>query len=110
MSNFVDALSICTKHNNLTGNSLGRLRQAAMDVVLRSGVTGVVNLSRSQTFKRALKERSSLIVPSLLVGTMNAVTSATPKSDINDPKTIGCKRELSDITKESFEDLDKEDI
>lgn len=100
-ANVVEALSICTSQKNNTGNDLARLRKAAMDVVLRSGSRGVVELGRTPAFRRALEERRSFIVPTLLQGTMEAVTAHD--------KTRGVKRDRTDINYPSFEELDRED-
>jgi hypothetical protein len=96
-SNVVEALSRCTLQEKLTGNPLSRLRKAAMDVVLRNGQRGVVDICRTPTFRRALEEKSAVIVPSLLVGIIEALNPG--KSP-----TAGCKRELSHATQASFEE------
>ena len=100
-SNVVEALSLCTAQKAISGNDLARLRKAAMDIVLRSGSRGVVELGRTPAFRRALEERRSVIVPTLLQGTMEAVTSYD--------KSRGVKRDSSDITYPSFDELDRED-
>jgi hypothetical protein len=96
-SNVVEALSRCTIQEKLTGNPLSRLRKAAMDVVLRNGQRGVVDICRTPTFRRALEEKSAAIVPSLLVGIMEALNPG------KNP-TAGCKRELSQETQTTFEE------
>ena len=98
-SNVVEALGRCTAQEKLTGNPLPRLRKAAMDIVLRSGQRGVMDICRTPTFRRALEEKSATIVPSLLVGTMEAVSPEKSKKP-----TSGCKRELSQETYTLFEE------
>lgn len=98
-SNVVEALSRCTTQEKLTGNPLPRLRKAAMDVLLRNGQRGVVDICRTPTFRRALEEKSATIVPSLLVGTMEALNPEKGKNP-----TAGCKRELSQETQTTFEE------
>jgi hypothetical protein len=100
-SNVVEALSICTTQKDVSGNDLPRLRKAAMDIVLRSGARGVVELGRTPAFKKALEERRDVIVPTLLHGTMEAVTTFE--------KSRGIKRDRSDITFPPFDDVDRED-
>mmetsp|Transcript_8996 Transcript_8996/g.14441 ORF Transcript_8996/g.14441 Transcript_8996/m.14441 type:complete len:636 (+) Transcript_8996:181-2088(+) len=100
-SNVVEALSICTAQKRISGNDLPRLRKAAMDIVLRSGARGVVELGRTPGFKKALEERRDVIVPTLLHGTMEAVTTYE--------KSRGIKRDRSDICCQQFDDVDRED-
>lgn len=73
--NVVEALSMCTRQEEQTGNQLKRLRKAAMAHVLKR--RGVDHLCRTQTFKRAISEpaRSAAFVPSVLTGTMEAMVS-----------------------------------
>jgi hypothetical protein len=100
-SNIVEALSMCTTQNGLSSNCLPRLRKAAMDIVFRSGSRGVTELGRTPAFRRALEERSALIVPTLLQGTMEAVTSQD--------KLRGVKRDADTMNLSSFDELDRED-
>mmetsp|Transcript_3354 Transcript_3354/g.4841 ORF Transcript_3354/g.4841 Transcript_3354/m.4841 type:complete len:554 (-) Transcript_3354:196-1857(-) len=118
-SNFVEALSACSVQQSRTGNSLPRLRQAAMDILLRSGKRGVDTLCSRPTFQRALEERSFAVVPSLLNGTMELVTAETSKSsnshhhghhhNHSNSASKTTKRELSAETQSYFEKFDKDD-
>eukprot|EP00548_Thalassiothrix_antarctica_P005038 CAMPEP_0194132802 /NCGR_PEP_ID=MMETSP0152-20130528/3185_1 /TAXON_ID=1049557 /ORGANISM="Thalassiothrix antarctica, Strain L6-D1" /LENGTH=578 /DNA_ID=CAMNT_0038827973 /DNA_START=178 /DNA_END=1911 /DNA_ORIENTATION=- len=102
-SNVVEALSICTKQEQLSGNPLKRLRTAAMKYVLKR--KGIDTLLRTQSFSRALKEplRSAVLVPSLFQG----LGEATGKElrDINNGKL----RALAIKTQEKFKEIDHED-
>lgn len=99
--NVTDALAQCTLQKGTTGNDLPRLREAAVAVVLRSGPIGVMELGRSLTFRHALQERRALLVPSIIQGVMEAVTSHEA--------TRGVKRDHNDFEFHSFEDLDAQD-
>jgi hypothetical protein len=87
-SNVVEALSMCTRQEELTGNGLARLRKVAMGYVLRR--RGVEMFSRTQAFARAMsdKERSAVLVPSLLVGTMEAMVAHKKKHEPSTTKEI----------------------
>jgi hypothetical protein len=87
-SNVVEALSMCTRQEELTGNGLARLRKVAMSYVLRR--RGVEMFSRTQAFARAMtdKERSAVLVPSLLVGTMEAMAAHKNKTEPSTSKEI----------------------
>ena len=97
--NIVEALTMSTRQKIISGNDLPRLRKAAMEILLRRGRRGVSEIGRTSCFKKALDEDRSIIVPSLLQGTMEAVSKFE--------KTKGAKRDLSEV---SFKDLDREDI
>jgi hypothetical protein len=103
-SNVVDALAMCQTQKELTGNSLPRLRKAAMDIVLRSGPRGVFVLP---TFRRALEERGKNLIPTLLAGTMEAVDNAETKNKKG--AGGGDKRDWQEIALEYFEFVDRED-
>lgn len=100
-SNVVEALTISTLQKNISGNDLSRLRRAAMDVILRRGQRGVSDFCRSSFFKKAMEVERSIIVPTLLQGTMEVVTHWE--------KTKGVKRGSSEIYNTDFKDLDKDD-
>jgi len=104
-SNVVEALSRCTAQEKLTGNPLPILRNAAMSVLFENGTPGVEAMCRTPTFQRALKEKTVSIVPSLLVGTMEAVTPEKKNKNL----TAGCKRELSQESTALFDECDKDD-
>jgi hypothetical protein len=81
-SNIVQALSMCTKQEQLTGNPLRRLRKAAMALVLNR--FELDQLTRTQDFNKAMMEPelSAILIPSLLVGTMEAVVEQEQKSSL----------------------------
>uniref|UniRef100_A0A7S4ADE7 BTB domain-containing protein n=1 Tax=Pseudo-nitzschia australis TaxID=44445 RepID=A0A7S4ADE7_9STRA len=94
----VEALTMSTLQKNISGNDLPRLRRAAMDIIFRRGRRGVSEIGKSTFFIKALEEKKSIIVPTLLKGTMEVVTHWE--------KTTGVKRASSDL---NFKKLDKED-
>jgi len=101
-SNVVEALTMSTRQKIISGNDLSRLRKAAMDVIFKRGRRGVSEIGRSSCFKKALEEERSIIVPTLLKGTMEAVAHWE--------KAKGSKRDLSEISRRScFKDIDSED-
>ncbi len=100
-SNFMEALSMCANQRDRSGNCLPRLRKAAMDIILANGPTGVAELCRSTSFRAALEEQRSVLVPTLLQGTMEAVLSFD--------KSRGTKRDGTELRYTSFEELDKVD-
>jgi len=72
----MDALQECESQRCLTGNELPRLRKAAMDIVLQccaagGGAAALVN--------SGLEDRGRLVVPTLFMGTMEAVKEAEEK-------------------------------
>ena len=92
---------MCTNQKAISGNDLPLLRKAAMDVILRNGVRGVVELNRNSSFRRALDERRAVIVPTLLQGTTEAVDLYT--------KRRGLKRERPSVAHLVFDEADTED-
>lgn len=104
-SNIVEALSMCTRQDQLTGNPLKRLRTAAMTIVLRK--RDLDHLTRTHSFKRALlePERCAVLVPSLLIGTMEAIIAREKQ-----PETAAQGELINRITQDRMEELDREDI
>lgn len=92
----VEALNLCTLQEKLTGNPLTKLRKAAMSMMLQRGQRGVTDMYRTPTFRRALDEKSDLLVPSLLHGT---------REHIEDEK----KLDFTELTELKFLELDRED-
>jgi hypothetical protein len=92
-SNVVEALTMCTKQKDATGNSLSRLREVAISVVLKGGPRGIYDMD---VFKLAMEERRTSIVPTLLTGAMDALSKYNEKR--GEEKTTGAKREFSLIT------------
>ena len=85
-----------------SGNDLPRLRKAAMEIILRRGQRGVSEIGRSAPFKKALQEERSIIVPTLLLGTMETVTHWE--------KAKGAKKVTFDTSYSSFEAVDRADV
>lgn len=100
-SNVVDALSLCATQRRTSGNDLPLLRKAAMSLIFRSGSRGVSEIARSQSFNRGLASHRSVIIPMLLQGTLEAITTHEKNGSI--------KRDKNDISQLSFEVLDSED-
>ncbi len=96
--NIVEALTMSSRQKIISGNDLPRLRKAAMEVLLRRGSRGVSEIGRTSLFKKALDEDRSIIIPSLLQGTMEAVTH-WEKSKSNKHDLVGI----------SFAHIDRED-
>lgn len=129
-STVLEALAACTAQQKRTGNKLPRLRRAAMAHVFGRGRRGVAELTRAPTFKRGLEERRDLVVPSLLIGTMEIVPdgASSPGSSAllrGGPLAIGSgisranggggglsgrKRDMGEMTRQFFETLDQEDL
>jgi len=85
--NVVEALTMCTYQEKSTGNSLPRLRKAAMDRVLRHGSLGVGEVSAPLT--RVLKEQSAHLLPTLLRGMSEALTKENlSKADKLERRTL----------------------
>jgi hypothetical protein len=68
----VDALEVCEKQNQLTGNMLPRLRKATMEVVLMSCRFGDDNYTTNM-IKNGLAKKSAMLIPTLITGTMEAI-------------------------------------
>merc|ERR1711935_517107 len=100
-TNVVRALSLCASQKSKTGNDLPRLRKAAMDIVLRRGSRGVLELGRMPTFRKALEEPRAVIIPTLLQGTTEAVTRYG--------KQLESKRAKANLPIHSFDELDRND-
>lgn len=101
-SNITEALSACTQQTKLTGNPLTRLREVAIGVILRVGPRGVYDTA---AFRRALEERSTSIIPTLLSGTMEAVEKEKKQHEVESSRMsmrakilAGRKRNLTAIT------------
>jgi hypothetical protein len=71
-SNIVDALATCEQQRQLTGNALPRLRKATMDIVLVLFQLGNDN-ETTACLRKALSDKTALLVPTLITGTMEAV-------------------------------------
>ncbi len=100
-SNVVEALSLCATQKRASGNDLALLRKAAMAVIFRNGSRGVSELGRSQSFKRGLSARRSVIIPTLFQGTLEAIASHEKNGMI--------KQDSHELAQLSFDVLDSED-
>lgn len=112
-SNVTEALTMCTQQNRLTGNPLVRLREVAIGVVLRVGPRGIYD---TPAFRRALEERSTSIIPTLMSGTMEAVEKDKKQHEQDASRmTLRAKllatrqRNFSAITESHFNELDREE-
>jgi hypothetical protein len=70
-NNVIDVLSACHSQQLKTGNRLPILRKAAMlDCIYTNGSIGIDRLMDRPNFKASLEEKSTLVIPSLLEGTV----------------------------------------
>ena len=100
-SNIIEALSLCATHKAETGNDLPRLRKAAMACIFSTGVRGIAELERSQSFKRGLASLRAHAIPTLFQGMLEEVT-AHEKVDAK-------LKDRYDVKQLTFADLDTED-
>jgi hypothetical protein len=78
----LEALALCEQQYRLSGNHLTHLRKSVMLYhVLGCGKKGVEKLSNMSSFKRTLREKSDDVVPSLMMGVMEAVKSVRGEKD-----------------------------
>jgi hypothetical protein len=78
----LEALALCEQQYRLTGNRLTHLRKSVMLYhVFGYGKKGVEKLSNMSSFKRTLKEKNNDVVPSLMMGIMEAVKSVRGEKD-----------------------------
>jgi len=78
----LEALALCEQQSRLSGNRLAHLRKSVMLYhVLGCGKKGVEKLSNMSSFKRTLREKSDDVVPSLMMGVMEAVKSVRGEKD-----------------------------
>lgn len=74
LKNVIDVLSACQLQQQKTGNRLPLLRKAAMlDCVYAHGCMGIDRLYEKPSFKANLEEKRTLVVPSLLEGTVEVL-------------------------------------
>ena len=100
-SNIVEALSLCASHKAETGNDLPRLRKAAMACIFATGIRGIAELERSQSFRRGLASLRAYAVPTLFQGMLEEVTAHE--------KVDSKLKDRYDIKQLTFDDLDTED-
>lgn len=112
----LDALAASSIQYQRTGNRLPILRDAAVrNIILGRGTRGVSDLSTTPSFSRTLKEKSHLVVPSLLVGTIEVVKVFGDKSSLaensgSENEGKGRKRPVSEKAKILFDEVDHNDI
>lgn len=97
-STAIEALSMCTRQREATGNPLPRLREVAMFIVLR-GIRQNTGIQDTPMFRRAVELRKTSIVPTLFSGLENACKSDKKKDD---DKGAGEKRKFSAFTENFF--------
>jgi len=110
----LEVLSLCTLQEKRTGNRLPILRRATMmDHVLGNGPKGVSDLYRMPTFQRTLEERKALVVPSLLMGTLEVLPKNISTSGagglLMGGGSHGRGRGVVPFPRFSFDDIDQED-
>lgn len=107
-SNAVDALVLCEEQRQLSGNALSRLRKATMELVLISYQLGNDNLA---SLKDALKTKSSLLIPPLITGTMEAVEAGEKRMRHLNVSSMHFteKRDWQTIIRPYFEKIDSLD-
>jgi hypothetical protein len=104
--NAVEALAACEEQRQLHGNPLPRLRKAAVDLVLRSARHRDVSF----LLKNALQERGTLLVPTLITGTMEAVEESTPRSKKGyGSSSLTGKRDWQAMAYPYFDIVDRDD-
>jgi hypothetical protein len=80
----LEALALCEEQHRSTGNQLIHLRKAVMlYYILGRGPRGVNDVSSLPSFLRTLKDRSDVVVPSLMMGVMETIRDKQG-IDIND--------------------------
>jgi hypothetical protein len=109
-SHAVDALAACEEQRQLTGNPLPRLRKATMEVVLVSYHSFDDSVTTS-FLKNALVEKSSLLIPTLITGTMEAIEAGEKRMRHLNVNAI-CSPEKRDwrvLARRHFDKIDKID-
>ena len=75
-NNVLDVLSACQSQQQKTGNKLSILRKSAMvQCIYSNGSTGIDRLMERPGFKNNFEEKSALVIPSLLEGTVELLPS-----------------------------------
>jgi hypothetical protein len=106
----VDALAACEEQRQLTGNPLPRLRKATMEIVLVSYHSFDDNVTTS-FLKNALSDKGSLLIPTLITGTMEAIEASEKRMrhlNVNSISSLE-KRDWKVIARRHFEKIDKID-
>jgi len=93
----VTALECCETQKQWTGNPLPRLRKAAMDIVLKSSSHLPTN------FRQSLQDGRQDLVPTLLIGTMEAIDS------VDEKKKRRKREDWQTIALEQFDPIDRQD-
>jgi hypothetical protein len=107
-SNIVDALAACEQQRQLTGNALPRLRKATMDIVLVLFQLGNDN-ETTACLRKALSDKTALLVPTLITGTMEAVDAGEKRMRQINISTISTpdKRDWQSVAYRYFGEIDK---
>eukprot|EP00551_Chaetoceros_affinis_P005298 CAMPEP_0203683902 /NCGR_PEP_ID=MMETSP0090-20130426/47759_1 /ASSEMBLY_ACC=CAM_ASM_001088 /TAXON_ID=426623 /ORGANISM="Chaetoceros affinis, Strain CCMP159" /LENGTH=743 /DNA_ID=CAMNT_0050553059 /DNA_START=95 /DNA_END=2326 /DNA_ORIENTATION=+ len=85
-TSLLEALALCEEQHRSSGNQLLYLRKAVMLYhILGHGPRGVNDLSSMPSFQRTLKDRSDVVVPSLMMGVFEAIKNELG-TDENDNK------------------------
>lgn len=102
----IEALTLCKKMQDMWGNPLARLRQAAMEQVFHSRHYDVQpGVLMERLFDESVKERAPLLVPAILSGTADVVEESLGKKNYYDYKERDWKTEMY----ASFRRHDRED-
>jgi hypothetical protein len=106
----VDALTACELQRQTTGNQLPRLRKATMEIVLVSYQLGNDNITTA-FLKNALADKSTLLIPTLISGTVDAVEAGEKRMRHLNVSTISTpeKRDWQTISRRYFDKIDKID-
>jgi hypothetical protein len=106
----VDALAACELQRQTTGNPLPRLRKATMEIVLVSYQLGNDNVTTA-FLKNALAEKSSLLIPTLISGTVEAVEAGEKRMRHLTVSTLCTpeKRDWQTTSRRYFDKIDKID-
>lgn len=101
-TNVTQALAMCTQQQQATGNFLARLREVAIHVILREGPRSVFDTS---VFRKAIGERSTSIIPTLIAGTAevvekdkNKAKTQTSRLNLRNRLLAGRKRDFGAMT------------
>ena len=104
-----NALAACEEQRQLTGNPLPRLRKAAMEIVLVSFHS--FDDSVTSSLKNALTEKSALLIPTLITGTVEAIEAGEKRMRHLNVNTICSpeKRDWKVLARRHFDKFDKMD-
>jgi hypothetical protein len=107
--NAIQALILCHRQNEVSGNDLPRLRKAAMDVLYWAGKEW--NFFEDPIFREALKTCAVDLIPTMFAGTKESFEEARGRGR-GDGKTSyldSRDHDWKELALSQFGDLDKED-